>query len=75
MKKKRSGVNGIVVVALCDFVAITMAALIAVLAGNLEWTLKILWWYLANLSLSYVFLILFRMYYFTFDTVGLIDTL
>ncbi|MDE6075116.1 MAG: polysaccharide biosynthesis protein, partial [Clostridia bacterium] len=52
-----------------------MAALIAVLAGNLEWTLKILWWYLANLALSYVFLILFRMYYFTFDTVGLIDTL
>lgn len=75
MKKKRSGANGILVVALCDFAAITMAALIAVLAGNLEWTLKILWWYLANLALSYVFLILFRMYYFTFDTVGLIDTL
>ncbi len=75
MKKKRSGVNGIVVVALCDFAAITMAALIAVLAGNLEWTLKILWWYLGNLASSYVFLILFRMYYFTFDTVGLIDTL
>ncbi|MDE7163281.1 MAG: polysaccharide biosynthesis protein [Clostridia bacterium] len=52
-----------------------MAALIAVLAGNLEWTLKILWWYLGNLASSYVFLILFRMYYFTFDTVGLIDTL
>lgn len=75
MKKKTSGINGIVVVALCDFAAITLAALIAVLAGNLEWTLKILWWYLANLALSYVFLILFRMYYFTFDTVGLIDTL
>ncbi|MDE5766003.1 MAG: SDR family NAD(P)-dependent oxidoreductase, partial [Clostridia bacterium] len=52
-----------------------MAALIAVLAANLDWTLKILWWYLGNLALSYVFLILFRMYYFTFDTVGLIDTL
>ncbi len=75
MKKKRSGINGIVVVALCDFAAITLAALIAVLAGDLEWTLKILWWYLANLAISYVFLILFRMYYFTFDTVGLIDTL
>lgn len=75
MKKKTSVVNGIVIVALCDFVAITLAALIAVLAGDLEWNLKILWWYLANLALSYVFLILFRMYYFTFDNIGLIDTL
>lgn len=75
MKKKTNVVNGIIIVALCDFVAITLAALIAVLAGDLEWDFKILWWYLANLALSYVFLILFRMYYFTFDNIGLIDTL
>ncbi len=77
VKKRSSDVKGIAIVALFDFLAVTLASLIAVLAVRkpLYWDLGILWWYLANVGVSFVFLILFRLYYFMFDTVGLIDTL
>lgn len=71
MKKRSSDVKGIAIVALFDFLAVTLASLIAVLAVRkpLYWDLGILWWYLANVGVSFVFLILFRLYYFMFDTV------
>ncbi len=78
MKKRSSDKRGIIAVALCDFLAITLAMLIAVLSvyrGKIDWNLHLLWWYLANLALTYVCMIMFRLYYFMFDTVGLVDTL
>ncbi|MCM1438244.1 MAG: polysaccharide biosynthesis protein [Roseburia sp.] len=78
MKKRNNELKGIIAVVLCDFLAMTAATSIAVLAvyrGKIDWNLNLLWWYLANVALSYVFLVLFRSYYFLFDTVGLIDTL
>lgn len=77
MKKRSSDVKGIIIVALCDFVAITLSVLIAVFAAQKEFkpSLGILWWYLCNLGLSYLFLVLFKLYYLMFDNVGLIDTL
>ena len=75
--KKKYDVLSVVTVALSDFIAITGAALLAVFAifWHVDFTSELLWWYLANLSVSYVFLILFRLYYFLFDTIGLVDTL
>ena len=77
MKKIKNDVKGIIVVAALDFVAIGLATLIAILARNtpVPINLNLLWWFLANVALSYAFLIAFRMYYFMFDTVGLLDTL
>ncbi len=77
MKKRTSNLKEILLVALCDLAAIVLSALIAVLAVNKSdyWHINLLWWVLANIGASYVFLILFRLYNFTFDTVGLFDTL
>lgn len=78
MKKKGNEIKGIVVVAACDFIAMVAAMLIALFArhqGAVDWNLKLLWWAFANVAITYAFLIIFRLYYFMFDTVGLIDTL
>lgn len=78
MKKRNNDVKGIIAVVICDFLAMSLAAIVALLSvyrGKIDWNLNILWWYLSNVALSYVFLTIFRSYYFLFDTVGLIDTL
>ena len=77
MKKKTSDIKGIAIVALCDFVAITLSMVIALLSAQSTITFRwgLLCWYLANIASSYLFLILFRLYYLMLDTIGLIDTL
>ena len=77
MKKIKTSVKGIITVAALDLVAISLATVLAILTWDktVPLNLNLLWWFLANLALSYAFLITFRMYYFMFDTVGLIDTL
>lgn len=78
MKKRNNDIKGIIAIVLCDFAAMTLAGFLAVLSayrGNINWTYSLLWWYLSNIALSYVFLVAFRCYYFMFDTVGLSDTL
>ena len=56
-------------------VAAMLIALFARHQGAVDWNLKLLWWAFANVAITYAFLIIFRLYYFMFDTVGLIDTL
>ena len=75
--RRKTDILSIIIVALCDFVAMTGAMLLAVFAVHkaINWSIGLLWWYLANLAVSYAFLIVFKLYYFMFDTVGLIDTL
>lgn len=78
MKKRNNDLKSIIIVALCDFVAIILSLLIALFAvhkGAVDWNLYILYWSLANIAITFVFLIVFKLYYFIFDTVGLIDTL
>lgn len=77
MKKRGNDLKGVAVVALCDFAAISLAVLISILAveKTLHFSLNFLWWYLANIAVSYIFFVLFKLYYFIFDSVGLIDTL
>ncbi|MDE6373490.1 MAG: hypothetical protein K2L72_03235, partial [Clostridia bacterium] len=77
MKKRSYDLKGIAIVALCDFAAISFSILISLLAvdRSVHLSLNFLWWYLANIAISYVFLILFRLYYFIFESVGLVDTL
>lgn len=80
MKKfKRFNYNftGMIMVAILDLVAIALALLIAIASANkcIPQDLNQLWWCFANIGITYVFFLLFRTYYFLFDTVGLIDTL
>ena len=76
MKRKVNNIQGIIIIALCDLAAIVLAGFIAELAINKGISgLNFLWWSLANIGVAYLFLALFRLYNFTFDNVGLIDTL
>lgn len=78
LNSRFTNIKSTLVVVVCDFIAITLAMFIAQFAVKRQLTQpgwNLLWWYLANLSVTYVMLILFRMYYIMFDTVGLIDTL
>ncbi len=77
VKKYNYKFTGILIVALLDLAAICLALLIAMASANkcIPQDINQLWWCLANIGITYVFFLLFRMYYFLFDTVGLVDTL
>lgn len=77
VKRKTGNVKEIIIIMLCDLAAILLSGLIAILAVNkgIRWDVKLVWWFLANVGVSYLFLFLFRLYNFTFDTVGLLDTI
>lgn len=80
MKKERSinrKITGILVVAACDFVAIILSSILAIFAVQkaVVPSLNLLWWTLANIGTAYIFFFLFKLYYFVFDTIGLLDTL
>ncbi len=69
--------TGIAIVAACDFVAIILSSILAVFAVQKTVTPSwgLLWWILANIAVVYIFFLLFRLYNFVFDTIGLMDTL
>lgn len=69
--------TGVAIVAACDFVAIILSSILAVFAVQKTVTPSwgLLWWILANIAVVYIFFLLFRLYNFVFDTIGLMDTL
>lgn len=67
-------------IALCDWLAVTLAVFIAVLATDkyipfMSHGWRLIVWYLANLAITFFFLELFRLYRIVFDSIGLFDTL
>ncbi len=76
-KKNYHGWKGYIVIALCDFLAITLSMLISVLIVHegfvLSWDL--LYWYLCNLVIVGVIYLLFRLYSLSLRSVGIFDTL
>jgi len=75
-KKNKSEIKATAIVAACDFIAISLASIVAILSVQryipLHW--NHLWWYIANVLTTYLFLILFRTYSFMFESVGIADT-
>lgn len=72
--------NGIGVLVVCDFFSISIAAALAIIVVNesIDFSVygwNLLYWYLVNLVVGYVFIALFRLYFIVFTSVGIIDTL
>ncbi len=76
-KKNYAKFKDIVVVAACDFAAITVSMLLSVLVvrGTEFPGIELLYWYLANIATVYVLFIVFRLYFFVFTSVGIMDAL
>ncbi len=77
MSKFRPGVKDIVIIAVCDFIALTLSMLVSMLIVHAEiiWDWDLLYWYLCNILTVAVFFILFRLYSLSLSTVGIIDTI
>ena len=75
--KNYHGWKGYIVIAVCDFLAVTLSMLISVLIVHerfiLAWDL--LFWYLSNLAVVGVIYLLFRLYSLSLRAVGIFDTL
>ena len=77
MKNKYKKIKEIGILAACDFAAITVSVLLSLLVANgaVEFRLDLLYWYLMNLVVGYLFIALFRLYFIVFTSVGIVDTL
>lgn len=77
MKKQFTKVKDILLLAACDFAAVTLGVVFSLLIvnGRLEVSWPLLWWYLSELATVAIFFNLFRLYSIVFTSVGIIDTL
>ncbi len=77
MAKQFTKVKSIVLLVVSDFVSVTLSVALSLLIANgkLEWSLELLWWYLAELATVYIFYALFRLYLIVFTSAGIVDTL
>ncbi len=77
MKDKYKKIKEIGILAACDFAAITVSVLLSLLIANgeVDFCLELLYWYLINLAIGYLFFALFRLYFIVFTSVGIVDTL
>lgn len=77
MKRQFTKVKDILLLAACDFVAVTLGVVFSLLIvnGRLEASWPLLWWYLSELATVAIFFNLFRLYSIVFTSVGIIDTL
>lgn len=77
MKNLYLNAKSIIGLVLCDFVALTLAALFSLLIvfGGVDWSPELLYWYLANIVAVYFFFLLFRLYFFVFSSISIVDTL
>ncbi len=77
MKNKFKKIKDIGIIVACDFAAITLSVLLSLLMANSEvvFCLDLLYWYLLNLVVGYLFFALFRLYFIVFTSVGIVDTL
>lgn len=66
-----------IVIAICDFFAVTLSMLISMLIvhGEIIWAWDLLYWYLCNLVTAAVFFLAFRLYSMSLRSVGIFDTL
>lgn len=77
MAKQFTKVKSIMLLVVSDFVSVTLSVALSLLIANgkLEWSLELLWWYLAELATVYIFYALFRLYLIVFTSAGIVDTL
>lgn len=77
MKNRYMKFKEVAILAACDFAAITVAVLLSLLTANgaVDFCLDLLYWYLLNLAIGYLFFALFRLYFIVFTSVGIVDTL
>ena len=77
MNKKFTKVKDILLLAACDFAAVSLAVVFSLLIVNsrIDADLDVLWWYLAEIATVAVFFNLFRLYSIVFTSVGIVDTL
>lgn len=70
-------VKKLVLIALCDFIALTVSMFAATLIINegVNWCWDLLYWYLSNVVLMYALFFAFNLYSFLSGSVGLLDTL
>ena len=77
MRKQLTKVKDILLLAVCDFGAVTLAVLFSLLIvnGGLTAHWELLFWYLCEIGTVAIFFCLFRLYSIVFTSVGIIDTL
>lgn len=77
--KKRLQLNAkkMIVVALCDLIAITASMLLSLLivTEKVNWCMDLLYWYLSNIAIVYIIFFICRLYFVVFKSVGLRDSL
>ena len=76
-KNNKDKIKEIAIVVCCDFLAICIATILAILTVfatiPVRWELVV--WFFVNVVAVYFFFTIFRLYFFVFNSVGLIDTL
>lgn len=77
MGKQFTKVKDILLLAVCDFVAVTLSVIFSLLIANgrLDVSWSVLWWYISEIVTVAIFFNLFRLYSIVFTSVGIIDTL
>lgn len=77
MRKRRLKERDNIVIAICDFLAVTLSMLISMLIvhGEIIWAWDLLYWYLCNIATAAVFFLAFRLYSMSLRSVGIFDTL
>ena len=77
MKNKYKKILDIALIAFLDLISISASLVLSLLIvhAKVEPTMDLLYWYLINLVVVYVFFAVFRLYFIVFTSVGIVDTL
>lgn len=77
MKNKYKKILDIALLAFLDLISISASLVLSLLIvhAKVEPTMDLLYWYLINLVVVYVFFAVFRLYFIVFTSVGIVDTL
>lgn len=77
MKNKYKKILDIALLAFLDLISISASLVLSLLIvhAKVEPTMDLLYWYLINLAVVYVFFAVFRLYFIVFTSVGIVDTL
>ena len=77
MKKNYNKLRELAVFCACDLFAVTLSMLCSlfIVDGKMPICWDLLIWYISNIAFVYAFFALFRLYFFVFNSVGIIETL
>lgn len=77
MKISKRKIKDIAIIAFGDFVCMSLAFVLAylIVESTIEPSLDLFWVYLANVFTVFFFFALFRLYFFVFTSVGIVDVL